>query len=264
MEPPLPQEATATATATASNDEDPESAESESDHDVPRTKAQALQHRLRKLKQKMNQARQLNRQAVQKEGDRLGSVEGMTNDKQRQIAKDKRRDKETLQARNSKAWQTAADAGVEPKYLLEQATDSVNRATARANKEEMNQYAVHDYHNPQGQHRNYQRNLKSLEQHQPSSVASAAAAATTYNPLQDAVNPEQERQGAQRLADEMHRRIEKTQKREAKKRAKEDAQDNGDVNYINQRNKRFNQKINRTYDKATAEIRQNLERGTAL
>lgn len=37
-----------------------------------------------------------------------------------------------------------------------------------------------------------------------------------------------------------------------------------DVSYINQRNKRFNQKISRNFDKHTAEIRQNLERGTAL
>ena len=63
----------------------------------------------------------------------------------------------------------------------------------------------------------------------------------------------------------MHRRYEKRQKREADKRAKELMdEDNQDVNHINQRNKKFNQKINRTYDKATAEIRQNLERGTAL
>lgn len=37
-----------------------------------------------------------------------------------------------------------------------------------------------------------------------------------------------------------------------------------DVGYINQRNKRFNEKISRNYDEHTAEIRQSLERGTAL
>ena len=36
------------------------------------------------------------------------------------------------------------------------------------------------------------------------------------------------------------------------------------VGYINQRNKRFNEKISRSYDEETAKIRQNLERGTAL
>ncbi len=37
-----------------------------------------------------------------------------------------------------------------------------------------------------------------------------------------------------------------------------------DVDYINERNKHFNKKIARAFDKYTVEIRQNLERGTAL
>lgn len=37
-----------------------------------------------------------------------------------------------------------------------------------------------------------------------------------------------------------------------------------DVTYINQRNLRFNQKLARAYDAVTAEIKDNLERGTAL
>ena len=40
--------------------------------------------------------------------------------------------------------------------------------------------------------------------------------------------------------------------------------DQTDVNYVNLRNKRLNQKISRNYNEHTAEIRQNLERGTAL
>lgn len=37
-----------------------------------------------------------------------------------------------------------------------------------------------------------------------------------------------------------------------------------DVDYINERNRKFNQKLSRAYDKYTVEIRQNLERGTAI
>ncbi len=37
-----------------------------------------------------------------------------------------------------------------------------------------------------------------------------------------------------------------------------------DIDYINDRNKHFNKKIGRAFDKYTVEIRQNLERGTAL
>ena len=65
--------------------------------------------------------------------------------------------------------------------------------------------------------------------------------------------------GAKRLAAEMKRRAEKS----LKKKIKLD-DDSGDVSYVNQRNKRFNEKIGRNYDKYTNEIKQNLERGTAL
>lgn len=37
-----------------------------------------------------------------------------------------------------------------------------------------------------------------------------------------------------------------------------------DVTYINERNMHFNKKIARAYDKYTAEIKGNFERGTAL
>lgn len=235
-------------------EEAPEESDEE-DESVPRTKSEALKRRLRKLKQKMNQARQLNRQAVQQEGERLGSIDGMSKERKRQAAMDKRARETTLQARNAKAMNTAAEAGVDGKYLVEQASESVARANARAEKDETNRFGVNDYYNPEGQHRNYRRNLKSL----PHQVDTTTVSTETYNPLQNAVDPDQERQGAQRLADELHRRIEKGQKRNSKRK---EAEDTG--NYINQRNKRFNEKINRTYDKATEEIRQNLERGTAL
>ena len=37
-----------------------------------------------------------------------------------------------------------------------------------------------------------------------------------------------------------------------------------DVDYINERNKKFNEKLERFYGQHTAEIKQNLERGTAV
>ena len=37
-----------------------------------------------------------------------------------------------------------------------------------------------------------------------------------------------------------------------------------DVDYINERNMKFNKKASRFYDQYTAEIKQNLERGTAV
>ncbi|KAH7041138.1 SYF2 splicing factor-domain-containing protein [Microdochium trichocladiopsis] len=40
--------------------------------------------------------------------------------------------------------------------------------------------------------------------------------------------------------------------------------DDGDVTYINEKNKQFNQKLNRFYNKYTAEIRDSFERGTMI
>ncbi|CAI6239236.1 unnamed protein product [Periconia digitata] len=41
-------------------------------------------------------------------------------------------------------------------------------------------------------------------------------------------------------------------------------EDAGDVTYINQKNKQFNDKLSRFYNKYTSEIRENFERGTAI
>jgi pre-mRNA-splicing factor SYF2 len=43
-----------------------------------------------------------------------------------------------------------------------------------------------------------------------------------------------------------------------------DEQDAGDVTYINQKNKQFNDKLSRFYNKYTSEIRDSFERGTAI
>jgi hypothetical protein len=123
-------------------------------------------------------------------------------------------------------------------------------------------YAVNDYYNPEGHHQNYQRNIASLSSNHATttgedvdtSICSPIMAVSTM------AGDAHEREGARRLANELKRRIEKNEKNK-RKRNEFDATD---VGYINQRNKRLNEKISRNYDEQTAEIGQNLERGTAL
>lgn len=224
------------------------------EEEPPRNKADAIKQRLRRLKQKMNQARQLNQQAVRREGEKIGSAEASSNERRRQSLTDKKAGKEAWQAANAKAMQKAAESGIDGKFLVEQADESIRKAVAKAEKEELNQFSAKDYHNPQGQHRNYVRSLKSL-----SHRIAAEGTDTIYNPLDNSTDAAEEREGARRLAQELQRRIEKSQKRAEKRKAEE-----GHVSAINKRNEGFNKKINRNYDKHTAEIRQNLERGTAL
>ena len=103
----------------------PEEEEEEDQNGKPKTKAQRLRDRLRKLKMKTNQARQLNRQEVLREGERLGSVEGMAKERKRQQKHDKKLRQAEWEARNAKALQMAANSGVDGKALVEPAMESI-------------------------------------------------------------------------------------------------------------------------------------------
>jgi len=95
------------------------------DDGKPKTKQQRLRERLRRLKMKTNQARQLNRQEVVREGERLGSVEGMAKERKRQAKHDKKLRQQEWETRNAKALQMAADSGVDGKALVEPALESI-------------------------------------------------------------------------------------------------------------------------------------------
>jgi pre-mRNA-splicing factor SYF2 len=132
-------------------------------------------------------------------------------------------------------------------------------ADKKAAKAKANRFEMQDYYNPEGQHRNYERSLKSLPR-AAVPLEPSDDTAETFNPIFGATDEGRERQGARSLANEMNRRVEK----QAKKKRERMEFEETDVSYINNRNKNFNKKISRNFDKSTAEIRQNLERGTAL
>ncbi|CRG83156.1 Pre-mRNA-splicing factor syf2 [Talaromyces islandicus] len=58
--------------------------------------------------------------------------------------------------------------------------------------------------------------------------------------------------------------LQKAEEVRLKKRRDRRGDDDPDVTYINEKNKQFNQKLGRFYDKYTKEIRDSFERGTAL
>ena len=64
----------------------------------------------------------------------------------------------------------------------------------------------------------------------------------------------------QRLVDDVEKQI-SNRKQFSRRR---DFKFDKDIDYINERNKKFNEKAERFYGKYTAEIKQNLERGTAI
>ncbi|KAG7370623.1 peptidylprolyl isomerase [Nitzschia inconspicua] len=239
---------------------DEELRKEEEEEAAPKTKAEELRQRMRKLKMKINQARQLNKQEVLKEGERLGSVEGAAKARKRQMMQDRKLKEQEWKARNSKALELAAASGLDGKYLVEQADSSLKKAYRREEKAVANQFDINDYHNPEGMHRNYERNVKSLAHAAgPIPQQDIVDSSQIFDPTLGPSDVKREREGARNLANELKRRIEK-------QKSKRDRMEfeGEDVSYINERNKRFNQKISRNFDKATAEIRQNLERGTAL
>jgi len=64
----------------------------------------------------------------------------------------------------------------------------------------------------------------------------------------------------------LDRLVEETKKKEAERESKRRRKrgDDGDVSYINQRNKVFNQKLSRYYDQYTRETREAFERGSGI
>ncbi|KAK4032554.1 SYF2 splicing factor-domain-containing protein [Parachaetomium inaequale] len=60
------------------------------------------------------------------------------------------------------------------------------------------------------------------------------------------------------------RRAEEASLKRRKERMARNGEDGGDVTYINEKNKQFNQKLARFYNKYTAEIRESFERGTMV
>mmetsp|Transcript_6773 Transcript_6773/g.14583 ORF Transcript_6773/g.14583 Transcript_6773/m.14583 type:complete len:495 (-) Transcript_6773:78-1562(-) len=225
-----------------------------------------LQQRLQRLKMKMNQSRNLNRREALEEGRRRGIGADVEDDEEKKdgsfyMSKSERKRVMKEDRMNmEKDWKQSVmyDKGIKDDFMVEPANEAMSKAYKKAVTAKCNRFDMEDTHNPEGQHRNYQRNLKSL----PKYAASSSAAATkTYDPLEPSEPTSSSREGALRLAYELRRRAQKSKAKRAAGRLEFEGEE---VSAINKRNKRFNEKIGRNYDKHTAEIRQNLERGTAL
>ncbi|KAK8184938.1 SYF2 splicing factor-domain-containing protein [Phyllosticta capitalensis] len=78
----------------------------------------------------------------------------------------------------------------------------------------------------------------------------------------DFVNHRPDKEGVDRLVENMKKAEEKKLKAQRARGINEE--DGGDVTYINHKNKQFNEKLGRFYNKYTADIRESFERGTAL
>lgn len=68
------------------------------------------------------------------------------------------------------------------------------------------------------------------------------------------------KEGVDRMVEDLNKQMEKRSKYSRRRRFDDEA----DIDYINERNMKFNKKLERFYGQYTAETKQNLERGTAV
>ena len=252
-------------------DENDDSLEAEEGGDnpaAPTSKKSKLQERLRKLKMKMNQSRQLNHKEVLSEGERLGSKDAEARYRKQTNRQEKERREREQSKVHAKSLEKLSSVNgnttlskKEEKAMMMSGSDSLGHAKWKADVAEKNMFSARDYFNPEGQFRNYENNLKSLKsEYLDTNRRTKDEFGIPTGESLDTFQVKREKDGARRLAEELKRRASKTEKR----KQKEMEFDSTDVSYINKRNKKFNEKISRNYDKASNEIRQNLERGTAL
>ncbi|OJD35707.1 pre-mrna-splicing factor syf2 [Diplodia corticola] len=79
----------------------------------------------------------------------------------------------------------------------------------------------------------------------------------------DFINHRPEKEAVDKLVADI-RKAEDARLKARRARGIDNDNDNGDVTYINQKNKQFNEKLARFYNKYTADIRESFERGTAI
>ena len=209
--------------------------------------------RLAALKAKLGAARQQNHKAVVAEDrrNRLGE-EGL---KAERIQRAYEKKQQAVQAEGGSGEQT------EMEYQLDTTAEAAAERQAKAGKKAKRRAEYGwDVFNNEAQYRHYKK--------QTTRTAEAGRAATGEDvidegdpdPLAYGHAPPVAKERVQALVEDMHEAALRRSSWSRRRTFNEEA----DVTYINKRNEVFNKKIERSFDPYTAEIRANLERGTAL
>eukprot|EP00908_Phaeocystis_cordata_P019297 Transcript_30806.p3 GENE.Transcript_30806~~Transcript_30806.p3 ORF type:complete len:235 (-),score=121.09 Transcript_30806:251-955(-) len=211
------------------------------DDGKPMTAAQ----KLAALKAKLADARKTNHKAVVEEDRRnkLGPQGLKDEAKQKrydQLAKDGKKETDT-----QKLMATTA------------ATAQAEQEKAEKKARRRGEYGW-DVFNNEAQHRHYKKRIRRAEEE--GRVGQEEDDGADPDPLAYGQAPPVAQAKLAALADDMNEAALRNAQFSRRRTFDEDK----DVTYINRRNEVFNKKIERAFDSYTAEIRQNLERGTAL
>eukprot|EP00871_Galdieria_phlegrea_P004224 jgi/Galph1/4802/GphlegSOOS_G3455.1 len=205
-----------------------------------------LQKKLFDIRLKMNEGRKLNAQAVEAElkNSHFGGQSQRSSWKHRE--NNKKKENEFLNGAKDKFWRETA----------EQAEQHIAKEVGK--KRRSGQKLVGEtIYGEDNLYRAYERRLTRI----PVNDVDANLVDKNLDELEYGQNVPVRPERLQTLVNE----LEETEARRSKfsKWHKFD-EETADISFINERNRRFNDKIARSFDEYTAEIRQNLERGTAL
>lgn len=218
-------------------------------------KANSLNDRLFAIRMKINQSRKQNRDDVTEEFERVsrkkrsheGDGDGDGND-----APDRPGHKRNKGARTK--------PGSSEALLNTTAQEAQRAAEKRQQKEEVAASYGLSAFTSDASYRAYEKRVGKISASAPASSASQEVS-LAENPLDyGSVNSSVSPEALERLRSDVLER-ENARKKFSKRRLGENS---GDVDFINEKNRQFNKKLRGAFDKYTVEIRQNLERGTAL
>ena len=207
-----------------------------------------VQKRLLKIKMAIGKGRKANKDASKRERDK--ARDSRYGAKERAAARDEEK----------AAWRADLAARGVPKekaYLFETA-DSAGRGVERAKAKDKRKAAFGwDVFNNDSLQKAYEKRLDTLPAADQLTVATGTL---DLDPLAYGGERIDDPDALERMAAELEQRAEQ----HAKFSRRRPDVPGADVDSINHRNLHFNKKLKRAFDKYTVEIRQNLERGTAV
>lgn len=208
--------------------------------------------RLRDLELKMNEARKLNHQEVVEE-DKRSKLPANFEQKRRRVEWEEEQDKKRKEAES-------AGEEFDRVKLLEVGADEAEKWERKKKKKNPDQ-GFSDYE--AATFRQYQRLTKEMKPDMNNYKQQREKAGEEFYATRDTLGLNQWKDKPEyvdRMVDDLEKQIKKREKYSRRRTFDEDA----DIDYINERNMKFNKKLERFYGTYTAEIKQNLERGTAV
>ncbi|XP_045196658.2 pre-mRNA-splicing factor SYF2-like isoform X2 [Mercenaria mercenaria] len=232
----------------ASNDAQPGTSSESGGEDKKKSRL----NRLQELQLRMNEARKMNHQEVVEE-DRRKKLPANFEQKRKFVEWEEQEEKKRKEAE-------AKGEDYDRVKLLEIGADDAEK-WERKKKKKNPDPGFSDYE--AATYRKYQRNTKNLKpdladySRQKEKMGDDFYATKNTLGLTQRKDP---KEAVDRMVDDLEKQIEKRAKYSRRRAHDEDA----DIDYINERNAKFNKKLERFYGTYTAEIKQNLERGTAV